>query len=77
MSAGLAPVRAHELVAGLAQLRGTGLAVLLVEQSPHFVADTIDRAYLLEGGRIVGHGTLDDLGGADAIARLYLGVSTH
>jgi branched-chain amino acid transport system ATP-binding protein len=74
MSAGLAPVRVQELVEGLTRLRGTGVSCLLVEQSPHYVAATIDRAYLIEGGRMVGHGTLDELGGADAIARLYLGV---
>jgi ABC-type lipopolysaccharide export system ATPase subunit len=38
------------------------------------VADVVDRAYLVEQGRIVAGGTLDDLGGPAAIAELYLGV---
>jgi branched-chain amino acid transport system ATP-binding protein len=74
MSAGLAPVLVEQLVHGLAQLRGRGTAVLLVEQSPHLVADVVDRAYLLEQGRVVGMGPLDELGGADRLAELYLGV---
>ena len=75
MSAGLAPIFVEQLVLGLTRIRDAGTAVLLVEQSPHFVSDVIDRAYLLEGGRIVGSGTLAELGGADRLADLYLGVS--
>lgn len=74
MSAGLAPVMTDRLVDGLTQVRARGVAMLLVEQAPHFVADVIDRAYLLERGSIVGAGTLADLGGAARIADLYLGV---
>jgi branched-chain amino acid transport system ATP-binding protein len=74
MSSGLAPVLVEQLVAGLMQLRGRDTAVLLVEQSPHLIADAVDRVYLLEQGRIVGAGSLDALGGADRLAELYLGV---
>jgi branched-chain amino acid transport system ATP-binding protein len=74
MSAGLAPVIVQQLVGGLVQLRARGTAVLLVEQSPHSIADVVDRVYLLEQGRIVGSGRLDELGGADRLAELYLGV---
>jgi branched-chain amino acid transport system ATP-binding protein len=74
MSAGLAPVLTDRLVDGLVQIRDRGVAILVVEQAPHLVADVIDRAYLLEQGRIVGEGTLDGLGGAAGIADLYLGV---
>jgi branched-chain amino acid transport system ATP-binding protein len=75
MSAGLAPVITQRLVAGLDRIRRRGIAILLVEQAPQLVASVIDRAYLLEQGVIVGEGTLDSLGGAEAIADLYLGVS--
>jgi branched-chain amino acid transport system ATP-binding protein len=75
MSAGLAPVLVQHLVDALVQLRSRNLGVLLVEQSPHFIADAVDRVYLLEQGRIVGSGRLEYLGGADRLAELYLGVS--
>jgi branched-chain amino acid transport system ATP-binding protein len=74
MSAGLAPVMTDRLVDGLREIRARGVALLLVEQAPHLVADVIDRAYLLERGSVVGSGTLDELGGAGRIADLYLGI---
>lgn len=75
MSAGLAPVATQRLVEGLRVIRDRGVGVLLVEQAPQLVAGVLDRAYLVEHGQIVGHGTLDELGGAAAIAELYLGVA--
>jgi branched-chain amino acid transport system ATP-binding protein len=75
MSAGLAPVLVEQLVSGLQQLRSQGMGILLVEQSPHFIADVVDRVYLLEQGRVVGEGSLAELGGADRLADLYLGVA--
>ena len=74
MSAGLAPVMTDRLVDGLREIRARGVALLLVEQAPHFVADVMDRAYLLERGSVVGSGTLGELGGAGRIADLYLGI---
>lgn len=74
MSAGLAPVLVDRLVDGLVRIRDRGVAVVLVEQAPHLIASVIDRAYLLEQGRVVGVGTLEELGGPAAIADLYLGV---
>jgi branched-chain amino acid transport system ATP-binding protein len=74
MSAGLAPVVVHQVVRALADIRAQGTAVLLVEQSPHHVADLVGRVYLLESGHVVDTGTLDALGGADRLAELYLGV---
>jgi branched-chain amino acid transport system ATP-binding protein len=74
MSAGLAPVLVEQLVDGLAHLRERDTAVLLIEQSPHLIADAVDRVYLLDQGRIAGAGSLTELGGADRLAELYLGV---
>ena len=75
MSAGLAPSTAHELVESLGALRDRGFGILLVEQSPHLVADLVDRVYLLESGRVVGTGRFADFGGPDGLADLYLGVA--
>jgi branched-chain amino acid transport system ATP-binding protein len=74
MSAGLAPLTTQQLVAGLRAVVGMGVGVLLVEQSPALVADLVDRVYLLRQGRVVGHGTLAELGGVGAVADLYLGL---
>ena len=74
LSAGLAPRLVETLVEGLVRLRERGLTILLVEQSPHYIMNVVDRIYLLAQGSVVGEGTLEELGGADAIAELYLGV---
>ena len=75
MSAGLAPIIVPQLVAALRALRERGISVLLVEQSPHLVADAVDRVYLLDQGRVAGNGTLEELGGVERLAEMYLGVS--
>jgi branched-chain amino acid transport system ATP-binding protein len=74
LSAGLAPIIAQELLETLDAARGEGGSVLIVEQSPHLIADLADRVYLLQQGRIVASGRFDELGGPDALADLYLGV---
>ena len=77
MSDGLAPVVTQELLAGMRRINAErGVALLLVEQSPHLIADVVDRVYLLEHGRVAREGTIEGVGGAGAIAELYLGVRT-
>jgi branched-chain amino acid transport system ATP-binding protein len=74
MSAGLAPVTAQLLVESLAAIHATtGLAMLLVEQSPALVAPIVDRAYVLHGGMIRSAGTLEQIGGIEALTELYVG----
>jgi branched-chain amino acid transport system ATP-binding protein len=75
MSAGLAPVITQRLTDVLVEVRTMGVAILLVEQAPHLVADIVDRVYLLDQGSVIGHGTLEELGGAARISDVYLGVT--
>ena len=72
MSAGLAPVTARLLVESLRQIHQRGVAMLLVEQSPHLVADLVDRVYVLDHGGVGAQGTIDDIGGVDGLAERYL-----
>jgi len=72
MSAGLAPVTARLLVDSLREIHRRGVAMLLVEQSPHLIADVVDRVYVLEHGTVGAHGTIDDIGGVDGLAARYL-----
>ena len=72
MSAGLAPVTARALVESLRAIRAEGVAMLLVEQSPHLIADLVDRVYVLERGTVAASGTVDDIGGVDGLAAMYL-----
>ena len=76
MSAGLAPVTARLLVESLRTIhRELGIAMLLVEQSPHLIADVVDRVYVLERGSTTAEGTVDDIGGVEGLAAVYLGAS--
>jgi branched-chain amino acid transport system ATP-binding protein len=72
LSAGLAPVIAQSLVAGLAEVHRRGVALLLVEQSPQLVAGLVDRVYVLDHGRLATEGTLTEVGGVEGLARAYL-----
>ena len=72
MSAGLAPVTARLLVESLRQIHERGVAMLLVEQSPHLIADVVDRVYVLDHGSVGAHGTVDEIGGVEGLAELYL-----
>lgn len=74
MSAGLAPVITLQLVEALREIRGLGVSTLLVEQSPNYLKGIVDRVHLLGSGRVVGSGTLEDVGGVEALAEHYLGV---
>jgi branched-chain amino acid transport system ATP-binding protein len=61
LSLGLAPVVVKRLVPVLAQLAGSGVGVLLIEQFAHVALGLARTAYILEGGRIRYHGTAAEL----------------
>jgi branched-chain amino acid transport system ATP-binding protein len=70
-SLGLAPLIARTIFEIIAELRGQGVTVLLVEQNAHAALKLASRAYVLEMGRIVLEGSdlLDD----PRVRRAYLG----
>ena len=53
MSLGLAPVIVDQLLGILAEIRGQGVTVLLVEQDVFAAFSVADRGYVMETGRIV------------------------
>ncbi|MEX0853784.1 MAG: ABC transporter ATP-binding protein, partial [Bauldia sp.] len=73
-SIGLSPMLAHELFHSLARVRETGVGILLVEQNARQSLRIADRGYLIETGRIVGHGEARDLIADPAVHEAYLGV---
>jgi branched-chain amino acid transport system ATP-binding protein len=74
-SLGLAPLLCAELFGALARIRDTGVGLLLVEQNVKRSLDIADRGYLIDTGRIVGHGTAAELKVDPAVQRAYLGAS--
>src|SRR5919109_1672646 len=72
-SLGLAP-RAVELIFSvLTELHQKGMGLFIVEQNVHTVLNLARRAYILEGGRIVGEGEGQKLLQDDHIRSAYLG----
>jgi len=58
----------------IAQLRASGLAILLVEQNVGQSLEIADRAYVMENGSIRFSGTSTELLASDALRQAYLGV---
>ena len=73
-SLGLAPLVVAEIFAIIQDLRAGGLTVILVEQNAKLALSFADRAYVLEGGRVVLSGTGPGLLGDERVRQAYLGV---
>jgi branched-chain amino acid transport system ATP-binding protein len=73
-SLGLSPILVQELFRVLKTLNEGGMSILLVEQNVVQALKICHRAYVLESGRIVMHGTSAELGRSDTIRASYLGI---
>jgi len=73
-SLGLAPRLAAEIIELVARLRDEGLTVLLVEQYAKMALEVADYAYVMERGRIVFHGTPDEIVRDERIVEAYLSI---
>jgi branched-chain amino acid transport system ATP-binding protein len=75
-SMGLAPMMVAQLFATIGRIkREEGLTVLLVEQNARAAIDQSDYGYVMEGGRIVLHGTREELQENQDVQEFYLGIS--
>ena len=73
-SAGLAPVIVQQGFDLVRRIREEGYTVLIVEQNIQQVLKVVDRAYLLEVGRIKMSGPARDLLENDEVRRAYIGL---
>jgi branched-chain amino acid transport system ATP-binding protein len=71
-SAGLAPLLIDEVYKKIAEIRKTGVGVLVVEQSPKRIADC-DRIYLIENGEVRMDGTAREVLESKEVMQAYLG----
>ncbi len=72
-SLGLAPRIVESIFSVLAELHREGMSLLIVEQNVHAVLALAQRAYILEGGKIVGEGEGQTLLQDDYVRAAYLG----
>ena len=73
-SAGLAPVVVQAIFGLIKRICAEGYTVLIVEQNIRQVLKVVDRAYLLETGRIKTSGGAAELLGSEEIRKAYLGL---
>jgi branched-chain amino acid transport system ATP-binding protein len=73
-SMGLAPVMVLRLFDLIRRVRQEGYTILVVEQNVRQVLKLVDRAYLLEVGRIKMEGRADALAEQDFIRKAYVGL---
>jgi branched-chain amino acid transport system ATP-binding protein len=73
-SAGLAPVVVQAIFGLIKRICAEGYTVLIVEQNIRQVLKVVDRAYLLETGRIKKSGAAAALLASDEIRKAYLGL---
>jgi branched-chain amino acid transport system ATP-binding protein len=74
-SLGLAPLVVRDILKAVAELRDTGIAILLVEQNARAALRIADTASVMELGAITIEGPAKALSGDRRIADIYLGAS--
>jgi len=72
-SLGLAPQVANDLFAALDRLRAEAVTILLVDQMAGLALALADRAYVIEGGRIVASGPAAEIAANGTLEKAYLG----
>jgi len=73
-SLGLAPVMTDVTFEKIAEIRKMGTAILLVEQNVSRALSLVDRAYVLESGRVTMQGKSDELANSKQVQAAYLGI---
>jgi branched-chain amino acid transport system ATP-binding protein len=75
-SLGLAPIVVREIFHIIADLRSTGVSILLVEQNARAALQVADYGYVLETGEMVLEGESADLVSSPRVIESYLGLAS-
>ncbi|MBV8152420.1 MAG: ABC transporter ATP-binding protein [Candidatus Eremiobacteraeota bacterium] len=73
-SLGLSPVMTDATFEKIAEIHAMGTAILLVEQNVSRALSLVERAYVLETGRVVMHGPSSELLNSKQVQSAYLGI---
>lgn len=73
-SMGLSPQNTLVVFDALQKLREEGTTILIVEQNVNTTLQFVDRAYIMDQGRIVLSGNSEELRKDDSIQKMYLGM---
>ena len=72
-SLGLAPLVCQTIFSTIASIKAAGTTVLLVEQNANAALKYSDRAYVLETGSVMLHGSAQEIAGHPGVREAYLG----
>ena len=73
-SLGLAPVITDVTFEKIGEIHKMGTAILLVEQNVSRALSLVQRAYVLESGRVIMHGASEELANNKQVQAAYLGI---
>jgi len=74
-SKGLAPAIINNMIDAFAELKRSGVTILLVEQNINFAKKLGDTVVIMDDGRVVHSGTMQALAEDEALQRSLLGLS--
>jgi ABC-type branched-subunit amino acid transport system ATPase component len=74
-AAGISPALSRRLGHMIRTLHRQGVAILLVEHDLAFLASLCEDVYVMSSGRIIAHGTVDEISSDKAVVDAYLGDS--
>jgi len=72
---GIDPIAVLDLQKIISDLKASGIGVLITDHNVRETLSVTDRAYIINEGRILGHGTPEQLGSDPEVRRVYLGES--
>jgi branched-chain amino acid transport system ATP-binding protein len=75
-SLGLAPLIVRDIFRTVAELRRTGVSILLVEQNARAALELADYGYVLENGSVVLEGPAGELRQDERVIAAYLGIKS-
>ena len=76
-SLGLAPLMVEEVYRLLAELKASGMTLLIVEQNTRVALELADYGYVMESGRIVLEGAASSLRTNEDVREFYLGLTAQ
>ena len=74
-SKGLAPVMINNMIDAFAELKASGVTILLVEQNIHFAQRLGDRVAVMDNGRVVHAGSMAEFSADPALQQSLLGLA--
>jgi branched-chain amino acid transport system permease protein len=74
-AAGISPALSQRLAEMIRSLHHQGVGILLVEHDLAFLASLCEDVYVMSSGRIIAHGSVDEISNDKAVVDAYLGDS--